>query len=48
VASIVVADAHNYLLNPAHADFGKIATQPLALFHFDPRWFRQVIAAAGS
>jgi RES domain-containing protein len=40
VASIIVPDEHNYLLNPAHPDFAKIATEPPALFHFDPRLFR--------
>jgi RES domain-containing protein len=41
VASLVVAHEHNYLLNPAHPDFARIATDPPALFHFDPRLFRQ-------
>lgn len=40
VASVIVPDEHNYLLNPAHPDFGRIATEPPALFHFDPRLFR--------
>jgi RES domain-containing protein len=40
VASIIVPDEHNYLLNPAHSDFARIATEPPALFHFDPRLFR--------
>ena len=39
VASVVVAYEHSYLLNPAHPDFAKIATDPPALFHFDPRLF---------
>ena len=42
VPSAVVADEHNYLLNPAHPDFAKIVVNPPALFHFDPRLFRQV------
>jgi RES domain-containing protein len=41
VSSTVVPDEHNYLLIPAHPDFAKIATDPPALFHFDPRLFRQ-------
>ena len=40
VASAVVPHEHNYLLNPAHPEFAKIATDPPALFHFDPRLFR--------
>ena len=40
VASVIVPDEHNCLLNPAHPDFGKIAVDPPALFHFDPRLFR--------
>src|SRR5207253_5425203 len=32
VASLVVANEHNYLLNPAHPDFVKIITDPPALF----------------
>src|SRR5260370_30199248 len=40
VASAVVPSEHNYLFNPAHPEFGKIATDPPALFHFDPRLFR--------
>lgn len=40
VASAVVPDEHNYLLNPTHPEFAKIATDPPALFHFDPRLFR--------
>jgi hypothetical protein len=40
VNSVVVPGEHNYLLNPAHADFGVITVDPPALFHFDPRLFR--------
>jgi hypothetical protein len=32
VASIVVPDEHNYLLNPTHADFRRIATEPRRCF----------------
>ncbi len=41
VPSAVVADEHNYLLNPAHPDFARIVADPPALFHFDARLFRQ-------
>ncbi len=40
VASAVVPDEHNYLLNPAHPEFTRIGTDPPALFHFDLRLFR--------
>ena len=40
VPSVLVADEHNYLLNPAHPDFARIVADPPALFHFDPRLFR--------
>lgn len=40
VPSVVVADEHIYLRNPAHPDFGRIVADPPALFHFDPRLFR--------
>ena len=40
VASAVVPNEHNYLLNPAHPEFAMIAADPPALFHFDPRLFR--------
>ena len=39
VPSTVIAGESNYLLNPAHRDFSKIAIEPPALFHFDPRLF---------
>ena len=39
VASAIVPTEHNYLLNPTHPEFAKIATEPPALFHFDPRLF---------
>ena len=40
VASSVVPHEHNFLLNPVHPEFAQIATEPPALFHFDPRLFR--------
>jgi RES domain-containing protein len=39
VESVIVPNEHNYLLNPAHPDFGKIIVNPPALFHFDSRLF---------
>ena len=40
VASVVVPNEHNYLLNPSHPEFAKIVVDPPALFHFDPRLFQ--------
>jgi RES domain-containing protein len=40
VASALVPNEHNYLLNPAHPEFALITADPPALFHFDPRLFR--------
>jgi RES domain-containing protein len=37
VPSAIVPSEVNYLLNPAHADFGKIAVGPPKPFVFDPR-----------
>jgi RES domain-containing protein len=39
VPSTVIASEANYLLNPAHRDFSRIAIEPPAIFHFDPRLF---------
>jgi RES domain-containing protein len=39
VPSTVITGESNYLLNPAHRDFARIAIAPPALFHFDPRLF---------
>jgi RES domain-containing protein len=39
VRSTVVADEHNFLLNPAHPDFARIVVEPPALFQFDDRLF---------
>ena len=39
VASAVVKGEHNYLLNPAHPDFPRIAVDPPALFHFNAHLF---------
>jgi RES domain-containing protein len=37
VPSVILPDETNYLLNPAHPDFRKIALGPPADFAFDPR-----------
>jgi len=37
VPSIVVPEEFNYLLNPAHPDFGKIEIGPPVVYYFDPR-----------
>jgi RES domain-containing protein len=39
VASAVLPNEHNYLLNPSHPDFARIVADPPALFHFDSRLF---------
>jgi len=39
VPSFVVAGEHNFLLNPAHSEFGQIQVEPPAMFHFDERLF---------
>lgn len=41
VPSTIIGGESNFLLNPAHRDFPKIAIEPPALFHFDPRLFGQ-------
>jgi RES domain-containing protein len=40
VPSAVVEGDSNFLLNPAHPDFGSVALAEPAPFHFDPRMFR--------
>ena len=37
VPSLVVPEEYNYLLNPAHPDFGRITIGRAAIYHFDPR-----------
>jgi RES domain-containing protein len=39
VPSFVVKGEHNFLLNPAHPDFGRIEIEPPAIFRFDERLF---------
>lgn len=39
VRSTIVPFEHNYLLNPRHPDFGKIAVEPPVAFVFDERLF---------
>ncbi|MGE3312118.1 MAG: RES family NAD+ phosphorylase [Limisphaerales bacterium] len=40
VPSVLVPDEHNYLLNPAHPDFGRIRVGPPRPFALDPRLIR--------
>ncbi|MGD0737628.1 MAG: RES family NAD+ phosphorylase [Terracidiphilus sp.] len=40
VPSVVVDGDTNLLINPAHADFSKVAVAEAIPFHFDPRMFR--------
>lgn len=40
VRSIVVPLERNFLLNPAHAEFGKIEIEPVSPFRLDERLFR--------
>jgi RES domain-containing protein len=40
VPSAVVPDEPNYLLNPAHPDFRRIALGPKRAFSFDPRMWK--------
>jgi RES domain-containing protein len=40
VPSVVVDGDKNVLLNPAHADFNKVAIAEAVSFRFDPRMFR--------
>jgi RES domain-containing protein len=40
VPSVVVEGDSNLLVNPAHADFGKVAVAEAIPFRFDPRMFR--------
>jgi RES domain-containing protein len=40
VPSVVVEGDWNLVLNPAHADFGKVAIAESIPFRFDPRMFR--------
>lgn len=39
VPSVVIAKEHNFLLNPAHPEFGRVQVEPPAIFHFDERLF---------
>lgn len=41
VPSVIIPDETNYLLNPAHPEFAKIAIGKPADFAFDPRLLRQ-------
>ena len=39
VRSRVVGEEHNFLLNPAHAEFARIAVEAARPFEFDTRLF---------
>ncbi len=40
VPSVVVPEERNYLLNPAHSEFGQIKINPGTLFLLNPRLFK--------
>ena len=40
VPSAVIPQERNYLLNPAHADFGRIRVNDPVPFHLDPRMWK--------
>ena len=40
VPSVIVPGAHNYLLNPAHSEAGRITIREIIEAPFDPRLFR--------
>ncbi len=40
VPSAIIPSDHNFLLNPAHPDFGKVIIEPPKPFEFDPRLVR--------
>jgi RES domain-containing protein len=42
VPSFVIAEEHNFLLNPAHPEFVRVKVEPPAIFHFDERIFERV------
>jgi RES domain-containing protein len=37
VSSAVIPTEHTYLINPLHADFGRLTIGPSVAFRFDPR-----------
>lgn len=41
VPSVIAPNEWNYLLNPAHTDFGRIAVGPRQAVRFDPRLIRR-------
>jgi RES domain-containing protein len=41
VPSFVIAEEHNFLLNPVHSEFARIQVEPPAIFHFDERLFKR-------
>ena len=44
VPSAIIPAERNYLLNPAHPDFRKLAIHPPAAFSFDPRMWKRTRA----
>lgn len=41
VPSVVIPHERNFILNPAHGDFGKLAIAPPEPFSFDPRMWKR-------
>jgi RES domain-containing protein len=41
VPSVIIAEEHNFLLNPNHPDFGKVRVGKPVAFDFDPRLNRR-------
>lgn len=39
VPSVIIADEHNILVNPAHTDSSKIVASTIKRFVYDPRFF---------
>ncbi|HET9449527.1 MAG TPA: RES domain-containing protein [Aggregicoccus sp.] len=37
--SVIIPEEHNFLLNPSHPDFKRLAVRPSRVFHFDPRLY---------
>jgi RES domain-containing protein len=42
IPSVIVSTEWNYVLNPAHRDFGKIALGPRKAIQFDPRLIKSL------
>lgn len=39
--SVIIPEEHNFLLNPSHPDFKKLAVRPSRVFHFDPHLYAE-------